>query len=237
MDQIELAIQKFVADLRKKKLVIGAILTGSYAHGPFDAHSDVDIYVILDSKCTFRERGNTWINGIEIEYFKNPPVQIRQYFNTEKSPHTAHMLAHGKILFQKEPLVAQLIKEAEAIWNRPPDPLKHFQIELAKYGLDDLEKDLNDALLNKDGLAVELIRADIIKQCIDVFFQLKRERRYKNKRLNLQIQQLDPVFLRLLENSFLEINNTFKLIQYTEKLLGGKRTTEWALRSPLDIDS
>lgn len=238
MQRIELAIQFYLQRLQTNKHNIGAILTGSYVHGHFDRHSDIDIYVILHPDCDFRERGNTWINGVEIEYFKNPPHQIRSYFRTEKSPHTAHMLAKGQVLFNKDPVVSQLIEEAKVIWDTPPPPMNEVQVEFGKYGLDDKTKDLKDALLNQNFLGTQLIRAALINHCIDLFFQFRRIRRYKDKGLQEQLQEYDPDFLQLVKKSFkekTEPDSIFELVHYTEQLLGGKRTPEWVLKSPVDI--
>jgi len=54
--------------------VIGIIVSGSSVHGKPDKNSDVDIHVILRPDCDYRERRNTWINGIEVETFKKHPA-------------------------------------------------------------------------------------------------------------------------------------------------------------------
>ena len=60
------------------------MLDRSMKYSIIDKNSDIDIHVILNPECDYRERGNLWIKGIEIEYFKNPPVQIKSYFQKEK---------------------------------------------------------------------------------------------------------------------------------------------------------
>ena len=129
--KFQAAANEFIERSKLDEDVIGIILTGSFVHGSLAPNSDLDVYLILDEKCDYRERGNTWINGVEIEYFKNSPEQIRTYFKREQaSPHTAHMLAKGKLVFQKSPLVAKLIKEAELELTKLVNPLKEFQLEL-----------------------------------------------------------------------------------------------------------
>ena len=56
--------------------VIGIIISDSFHYSTIDINLQIDIYVILDPKCDYKIRGNTWINDIGIEYFKNPPTQI-----------------------------------------------------------------------------------------------------------------------------------------------------------------
>ena len=71
------ACNQFCALEQQKEEVIGIIVSGSFIHSTIDLYSDIDVYVILDPSCAYRERGNTWIKGVEIEYFQNPPEQIR----------------------------------------------------------------------------------------------------------------------------------------------------------------
>src|SRR3989344_3758665 len=101
-EKFQQALQKFVDKHKKNSNVIGIFLTGSFIHSKPDKNSDLDVYVLTkDSK--FRERGNTWIDGVEIEYFINPVKQVEQYFKEEGDggPHTAHMFINSKVLYSK----------------------------------------------------------------------------------------------------------------------------------------
>ncbi len=223
-----------------KEEVIGIIVAGSMVYSTLDKNSDIDIHVILDQNCTYRERGNTWVNGIEVEYFKNPPAQIRSYFKKEKkSPHTAQMLAEGKVVYQNSKVIDELIATAKTIINQTPPALKEFEIELDRYFIDDFYKDLDDTVINNDPVGAKLIRSKIINRCIDVFCKIHRVRREKDKRLQKQIEQLNPSFNQKVQLALLENwNETLSIEQLkiaTENQLGGPRTKEWKLRSNLDL--
>ena len=100
-EKFEKALNIFVDKTKKNKNVIAILITGSFIHSVPDKNSDLDVY-ILTKEGKYRERGNTWINGVEVEYFMNPVKQVEQYFidETKKGgPHTAHMFANSKILF------------------------------------------------------------------------------------------------------------------------------------------
>ena len=68
----EIALQKFLKKWDNRKNVIGALVCGSYVTGNPSKHSDIDVHIILDSKTSWRERGNEIIDGFLIEYFANP---------------------------------------------------------------------------------------------------------------------------------------------------------------------
>ncbi len=122
------SLKIFVDKYKRNPNVLAVLVSGSYIHSTPDKNSDLDVYVLLE-KAKMRERGNTWINGVEIEYFINPVNQVRYYFETEargKKPSTIHMFANSKILYQKDKTVNQLIKEAKSILKKKMPPIKKW---------------------------------------------------------------------------------------------------------------
>ena len=100
----QLALEKFLEEWKEKDFVEAALLTGSRAIGTDTLYSDVDIYIILSDSVDWRERGNKVIDGVLIEYFANPPRQIKHYFEKEfkeNSKCTARIVAVGETLFDK----------------------------------------------------------------------------------------------------------------------------------------
>jgi len=234
------AAQQFIEQQCQDEDVIGIFLTGSMVHGRLDPHSDVDIPMVLRPEVNYRERGNTWIDGVEIEYFKNPPQQIRSYFVSEaKSPHTAHMLAHAEVVYKASPVVDELVAEAKAIWQTPPPAARDFQIELGKYGLDDIQKDLADCMVREDHFAAVMVKHHLIDTSINLFCMMHRLYRTKNKRLHAQLAEVDENFAliihRLLKTQIPAQASLDDLSRYMENVLGGKRSKEWVLNSPLDL--
>ncbi|MEM6346649.1 MAG: nucleotidyltransferase domain-containing protein [Bacteroidota bacterium] len=237
--RFQAAADEYVAKTQLEKDVIGIVVSGSFVHAELGPNSDIDIYVITDPSNTERERGNIWIHGVEIEYFKNPPQQIRAYFRKEKSPHTAHILANGLVAFQSSTEVEKLIQEAKAIMAQKAPALKSFQIELLKYGLDDLLKDYADSYAIEDYFAAMQIKHQIINHCIDAFCQIHRIYRTKSKRLMAQLFEIDSTFglmiVQLSLSDWEDKKGIEKVGTYTANLLGGPRTKEWVLRSKLDL--
>jgi predicted nucleotidyltransferase len=241
LSKFEKVLKKFVAKQIKNQHVVGILVTGSYVHSTPDKNSDLDIHVVLDES-KFRERGNTWIDGIEIEYFINPICQIKAYYKEEvgeKPPHTAHMFANSLILFQKGGALDELVKEAKTILKRPIKTMNKNGMELAKYFLDDMAKDLEDVLIKRDFFALNFIAQEIFQKCLQIFLKQKGVEREKTKRLSNQLRAVDKNFNKLFSSAVLErepkkkYTATIKLINYVENLVGGKRPKEWKIRGKL----
>ena len=237
LEQFKKASDIYIERTQQEADVIGIIVSGSFVHGTLDKNSDIDIYVVLDANCTYRERGNTWINGVEIEYFKNPPQQIRQYFKAEKSPHTADMIAKGNVVYSNHPVIDELRQEASSIINTPLKPIPKVVVELGKYMLDDMYKDLEDAQISQDQMAIALIQSQIINYSIDLFCKIHRIRRTKHKRLFTQLTDANLVFAQVVKQALSapNIDTLQHLRQAIEEELGGSRPKEWRLRSSLDL--
>ena len=238
-EKFDKALKIFVDKHKKNPNVLAILVSGSYIHSTPDKNSDLDVYVLL-KESKMRERGNTWINGVEIEYFINPINQVRYYFETEtgnKAPCTAHMFANSKILYQKDKTINQLIKEAKAILKKKMPALKKMDLEFARYSIDDTQKDLEDVYLKKDIFTFSLVANNLIQESLELFFKVHRISKEKSKRLQEHLKSIDKNFERLYTSALIENNidkkfmNINKLVNYTEKLIGGKRPKEWILKS------
>lgn len=234
------ALKKFVEKEKKKPSVIGILASGSYVHSRIDKNSDIDVYIVTkDSK--YRERGNTWIDGVEIEYFENPVKQIKHYFKEEKqgrdSPATAYMFVYSKVMYKEGAEVDRLIKIAKDILKKPKKRMNKTEKELAKYSIDDLKKDLEDVYIRKDRFAFNQIANEILDKCLNTFCKINRVSKRKPKRLFQQLKKLDSRFAKLYSRALMnkrmkrKYERIVDLVNYTEYLLGGKRPKEWKLRS------
>jgi hypothetical protein len=230
-------LQKFVDKYKTDKNVIGIFLTGSYLHSIPDKNSDLDVYILI-KKSDFRERGNTWINGIEIEYFTNSVKQVKHYFKEEKDGEicTAHMFVNSKILYSKGNELQKLMQKAIKIIKTQRKPIEKDSKEISKYHIDDLEKDLEDVYLKKDCFSFNLIAIEILNEALNTFLKIKRLNVEKPKRLFNYIHQNDSRFAELYKKALLETKipkrylDLRNLIRYIENKLGGKRSKEWRLR-------
>lgn len=235
------ALDIFVEKHKKNNNVIAILVSGSIIHSKPDKNSDLDVHVIL-SKSTTRERGNTWINDIEVEYFINPINQIEHYFKTEiNAPHTAHMLANSLVLYKKDNTIDRLIHRAKITMSKKLPKMSKVGIENAKYHIDDIKKDLEDVYLKQDLFAFNLIFSTLLSECLKIFYEIKQEPIEKSKRVEWSIEKIDNKFKNIFVKANTEIdidkryNSANAVADYIEKLLGGKRSKEWKLKGKLTI--
>ncbi|HLD85807.1 MAG TPA: nucleotidyltransferase domain-containing protein [archaeon] len=116
MEAWEKAVHKFLTPWKAKKYVIGALVTGSFVPGNATKHSDVDLHIILDCKVKWRERGNKMVDGFLIEYFANPPQQLKKCMEEgyrDGKRVDARMYLLGKIIFDRTGEVKKLQENAK----------------------------------------------------------------------------------------------------------------------------
>ena len=161
----EQKLEKFLATWEHMDDTIGILVCGSYITGNPTSHSDLDVHIVLDGHAKYRERGNRIVDGLLIEYFANPPNQIRAYFKEDykdRSPSSQTQFITGKIILDKTGEVQKLKEEAIEMLNKNYDDIPVKSSELTKYGLWDRLDDLQDAY--------ELNRADfdfLYFNCLD----------------------------------------------------------------------
>lgn len=78
MESWKSAALDFLKHIPFRDDIEAAFLTGSYAVGNSDIHSDIDLYIVLNDNIAWRERGNKRVNGFLIEYFANPAWKVVQ---------------------------------------------------------------------------------------------------------------------------------------------------------------
>ncbi|MEO1417958.1 MAG: hypothetical protein AAFW00_21930 [Bacteroidota bacterium] len=238
--RFEKAARIFADRMKAHPEVIGVISSGTFMHDQVDPHSDIDVHVILEESVNQRERGNTWVEDVEIEYFMNPPQQVRAYFIKEvKSPHTAHMLIHGRVEWKADPILDTLIAEAHEIMKNPPAFPNALSLKMMRYQLDDLWKDWLDCIYREDAFAGGWVKNHYLDFAINSFCQVHRVWRTKDKRLEEQLASISPAFTLLLKKCFFATWNEMQVMKDLHEMMagyaGGKRSREWILRGGLDL--
>jgi hypothetical protein len=139
----EEAVTEFLKDWKNNNDVTGAMICGSYITGNPSKRSDIDIHIILSDDIFWRERGNKLTNGFLVEYFANPPKQIREYFREDFHDHSTMSMVQfitGKILFDNTGVINELKIEAKEWLEKKHDGLNDTLLELKKYAIwDDLD--------------------------------------------------------------------------------------------------
>src|SRR5690554_3779093 len=143
----EKAIKIFLAEWKDKTDITAALVCGSFITGSPSNRSDIDIHIILSDKVTWRERGNKYINGMLVEYFANPPRQIRKYFEEDHDDNSTMSMVQfitGKEVFDKSGVIKQLKEEAMVWKDKSYNEINKTLLEIKKYGLWDAYDNLLD---------------------------------------------------------------------------------------------
>jgi len=144
-------LDKFMESFEYKADVIGILVCGSFVTGSPSSHSDLDVHIVLDEAVLYRERGNKVVDGLLIEYFANPPRQIRGYFKEDYqaiSPMSQTQFATGEIVLDTIGVVAKLKEEATRMMELNFEGARSSANELIKYGIWDMLDDLQDMYEN-----------------------------------------------------------------------------------------
>lgn len=108
-------LNTFLKNYKNIDDVVGVLACGSHVTGHPNKHSDLDVHLVLKDNVGYRERGNTIIEGLLIEYFANTKQQILSYFNNDYnsvSLMSQTQFATGLIIKDELGIVEQLKQHA-----------------------------------------------------------------------------------------------------------------------------
>ena len=244
----EKSLEKFLAPWRKKRCVIGALLTGSRAVNTHTRESDFDVHIVMSNDVRWRERGNKIIDGRLFEYFANPLAQNAAY-HAEDYEHfsrgEARMFATGRILFDKTGELAALKRACERRMRRPLKKPSRLDKELNKYALWDGLDDLRP-LWRRRSPGYELARSLVLRQVLETYrrhlgcevpapakwYAYFTSAHFRRRQRFLQFK--DPRFVRFFLACLRDARFTAlqRLVHYVLSRMGGFSIDGWRVRCP-----
>jgi predicted nucleotidyltransferase len=141
---------------------LAIVATGTIVRGRPHPASDLDLYVVHEGD--YRRRVQKFFNTVPTEIFINPPAAIRGYFeeeNADGEPLTAHMIATGKVVWSKSPVVDQLRAEARE-WLERRSELSEAQRTTARYAAATRFEDALDVARADEATATMLLTQAVI---------------------------------------------------------------------------
>lgn len=254
MEPWEKALNKFLASWKRRKEVIGVLVCGSFVTGDPSEHSDIDVHILLSEPINWRERGNKVVDGFLIEYFANPPRQIKEYFKDDYNDNcrsAATQFATGKVLFDEKGEVKELKKEARK-WLKKGFKAPNKKLnELIKYSLWDMLDNLQDTY-EKGSKGFTYTYYNYLKELFERYakysgqpkdavnrtYELLTEAKTRGK--YLQSEFPDQRFVKLFVKAMSERNEA-KMLSHFEKLtthviaqMGGFEIDGWRMRTPVE---
>ena len=250
------ALNKFLGPWRDRDEVIGFLVCGSYITGNPSKRSDIDLHIITSDDTEWRERGTSIVDEYLIEYFVNPPRQIRAYFKQDHGSNrrdTPTQFATGKTLHDKNGSIAHLKKEAKDWLAKKFTGLDNTGLSLQKYALWDTMDNLRD-IHERKSKSFNYAYYSALKTAIGIYSRYLKTEIYPAERVHelltdpavqrkyLQHGHPDPVFRdmyvkALTVDDHAEMLECFQEItDYTLKQTGGFKLDGWVIRTPLGLD-
>ena len=195
------ALRAAVAFVLGRFDVLGIVASGTIIRGNPNPASDLDLYVILSQPR--RQRIQKFFNSVPAEIFVNSVTAIEGYFDSEHKaarPLTAHMLATGFVILDRDPVVESLRQRASALLADPPraDDAERTR---RRYAAALLLEDARDiAMSDPDGANMMLGLA--VHDMLRYVFRRADQYLPRDKDLLTAVQKLDPRVARYAREFF-----------------------------------
>jgi hypothetical protein len=185
------ALRAAVRDLLVRYTPVGLIAAGSILRGQGGPASDIDLYVLHHAP--FRQRLQRRYAGVPFELFINPPQQVHRYFEEEHAaarPVTAHILATGFVMLDRDPVVQTLRTEAAAWLARRPQ-LGEDALLWRRYLIVDALDNAGDVLASDPACASTILH-DVVKHLVEYTFLANHRFLPRQKATIAALDDLDP---------------------------------------------
>lgn len=202
----------------------GVLLHGSFATGSGDSNSDVDLMCVTQSSRP-RKIDHHFINGREIGVYAGSRPQISSVFHSDSGDNNNFVLyafVRGRAVIDRDGDVAELIREANQIWEQgPPNPPPEARERVAA-GRQIIIGSLDRMTLRATRSVqwremVELFSARLFNDC---FYQYCRMRRLWSSAIWEMLTWTDPRYDEILTITRNYLNNPSleNRLQATRKL-------------------
>lgn len=235
------AIQKIIKSVaeeyKQDKNVLGIMLFGSVTRNKFDEYSDVDIYILLKDKYRFSRR-NFEKDGIRVDIIFDTIKEVGDYLKEDKNNvrrNTSHMLAHGKILFQRTKDLEKIQRVAKNNLNLKTK-YKNDEILMHKYSIDDFWGEVQRDIKNKDHLAFGLDSQLLINNILELFLKINKTFFRRPNEMMKILKKLDIKFANAVRDFYKEKDVAKKkkilefLVSYIYKKSDGPMPHDWTIK-------
>lgn len=201
---------------------IGLIAAGSVMRGEGHATSDIDLYVIFEAD--YRQIEHKFFNGVPCQLFCNPPQRVLRYFDEERGrlnngPTTAHMLASGTVILDRDPRIARIRDEARKALELPPQPNQQLLQLMRYHAVSAVENALDVHRTDPDMAMLEICNA--LPNMLHYYFLKQGKYVPRHKDTLKQVRQHDPDLARLVHQLFVadESSRADLLLEIADKTL------------------
>lgn len=225
----DIALREAVACILDRFDVLGIIASGTIIRGTPSDNSDLDLYVI--QRPAWRQRLQRFFNGVPAEIFVNPAHQVPRYFASERRaarPITAHMLATGSVIVDRDPVIAALIAQAHAEYARTPD-LSESDLTSQRYMIASQAEDAAD-IATLDPQAASMLLGVAVHNALHYVFVSCNRWIPREKDLLAELRDIDPALARAARAFYASADAPTRIPiaeRIVEHVVGTDRFFEW----------
>jgi uncharacterized protein len=204
------ALEVLVAEVKRDKSILAAVLCGSLSHDVVWAKSDIDlVFITVDEKKTDSSGVALYANGVNVHALLMPRTQFRRMAEGSLRNSFMHsFIAKGRVLYTHDDTIPAMCARLQHIGERDT------QIQLLRAGIQALgpidkahkwmvtRGDLNYAALWILYAATALARIEILSA-----------RRLMGREVIPQAMQLNPTFFKIVYSGLLNSKKTVKNVQ------------------------
>ena len=131
--EMESILEKVTAELRADPETVGVIVHGSYVKGTLHADSDIDILCLTEADWISMEIRK--IDGVPVEIHCTPlnrAVESLKRYNVTNDNFYLLTFTEGRILFERDDLISQVCRDAEAMIESGPEPINPLEIYIGR---------------------------------------------------------------------------------------------------------
>jgi len=229
-------IDDIVLKYKQDEKVLGIMLFGSFARNKSDKYSDIDIYILLSEKGKY-SRINFVENDIRIDIILDTIDEAKKYLVRDEYSvrrNTSHMLAHGRILYERDTELKKIQKIAKENLSLETRYSKN-ELLMHKYSIDDFWGEVERDIESNDLIAFGLDSQLLLNNIIELFLKLKGEFFRQPNEMSEILDKLDGDLKKEINNFYATFDirekekSLQRLVEYSYKKLGGPLPKKWEI--------
>jgi predicted nucleotidyltransferase len=223
------ALREAVEFVLSRTQPIGVFACGSILRAEADPGSDWDLYIIHREAYRFRLQKR--FRGVPAEIFVNSPDSARNYMREEQGdgrPITAHMLATGFVVLDRDPAIAQLRAEAAEHLRAGPK-VSPERLLTQRYLAADCLDNARD-VLGRDPACATLILTGAVRAMLECWFPSEGRFIPSPKRMLSEARAHAPELGGLLDRFFAATDAPARLAlaeEIADRTIGERTFFEW----------
>lgn len=232
------SVQKFLLEtFGHDRNILGVMIFGSFARGTADVSSDVDVFVLSRRPMSLERKNFVW-NGVPFDVLFDDVKRLERFLAADRRSvrrPTSHMLAEGKIIFERSPDFRRLQKWAQRNLSTKTKLTKDDSLMHA-YSLHDFLDDLRRDAKRGDDTAFGLDAQLLVNNAVDLVLASHRTYWRRSDETVALLKRLDAEFHRRLCAVFragslpLKLHHCTRLVAWLETRYRAVLTGAWKIR-------